>query len=1056
MTVSRFQRILLVVVSVCLIAVSLPLATPVGAMAEEDPFVVIEPDARVLLNAIDVMEDDFNHATVDWTVTGGQAEAITQLNRAPYGAFEGSRSLCLRAEGGSVTLERKPTTLTSLEYLRFFTATVWAEADAGNAAATLTVTTKRGSYEVTRFFTAGRWQVLFFALPETLPEGAVTSLSLTLTGEKEGATFLLDCVGGMWDGNDPFMVRHLAPVYTAVGCQMTVTPRDSMLLTLSGSGQYLETDAPALTDFSGGVGLRVRLINRSTCRSLTLRYTTLSQTEYTEKRSLTVAIPEGDGVVSCLFSFPEAFVGRFRLEFDGMPLGEMEILSVAAVPCYTGTPSYGTVSECLIGRNGTTVSVKGKIDEADVERYADCPLYLYELAPWEESNAITTSRTAVGEATLNGADFSFSIPLSKDEEELYTKYAVMIYDGGALIPVGQPRFITNPEALAEDTASVALPSGKGYWPLTGDYLFDGVSYTAVEIRLDRLLSFGEDALTYTVGGETRTFDANYVAELDRRMAEYEACGVSVYGILRVASSSDLSKNELLCHPAGTGGTYAAFNTVSREGILTLRAVAAFLTERYATPTGVSDALVGFTVGSSVNEAADQYRMGYVSLSTFAKVYGNALRTVYNAARSVSSGMEIYMPLGGDWYHAGTTAQRAAFDASSVLDAVGSYLSQSGDIGWKLSYDIEPPAGTYAWEIADPDLSCEAPRITAANLEALIRALSREVLLDKGALRSVLLLETEPHGAEDDNRRIRLSADYVYTYLRLATRAFAAVKTYIPAHPVDYNDAFRYLDTTRFREVTAFAAELMGETAFDTLVGEATAAPRRYVGENRAVTVIPSAVKGEKAIFDFSTDADGWYGRIGCASLKGGTALEGQSGLLSVRLSALAPDVWRGVAVDFDAPLDLSEAPYLGFRFRSAVLPEGVKTLELAVVVTAGEATQISTLTVTAGAETEVVADLTAFPGRSACDGMAVYVRGLNGQDIGEPTLLLGAVRVMSETYSGEHLNDIIRHPSEETEQEDTVTLTTVVAVAAVGILALIAETVRLIKRRETHREDGLS
>jgi len=1050
------RKMAAVAAAILLFTATIPCVAPFAVSAEPLPSALSEPDARVMAEAIDVMEDDFNRATVDWTVTGGTAEAVTGLSEAPYAAFEGSRSLLLTTEEASaVSISRKPEALTDLSDTRFLMAAVYAPADGGEMAVTASVKSKNKTYEQTCILTPGRWQAVFFDLAGAELAGKLSEIKLTFASSEEGSrAFLLDIFGGGVDETDPVTVRYLAPSYRAEGCALSMTETGSMAVTLAGSGQYIEAETPALTDFSGGVGIRVRLKNDSTCRSLTFRYTTLSAPEYTDKRGETVAIPEGDGVVSCLFPIPESFVGRFRIEFDGLCFGELDILSVAVVPCYIGTSATGAVSECVIGKNRDTVSVKGSIAAEDAMRYADCTLYLYELAAWEELSTVSTARPAVAETTLNGTEFSFSMALSESREELYRKYAVMIYDAGALVPVGSPHFITNPEILASDTESHALSSIKGCWPLTGDYLFDGISCTTVEIRLDELVSLGENALSYRTGDASCSFDSAYVKALDKQMQEYEACGVQVYFLLRLAVPDDLSLSGLLCHPDMSGGQYAAFHTASEEGIDALRAVCDFLTHRYGTPAGETDNLIGYAVGSSVNDAANHYNMGQVSLMGLAKAYGNALRVVYNTARSVASGIEIYLPLGGDWYSAVTTGQTSSFDARSTLEAVAAYLKAGGDIDWDVSYDICAGKGRYAWEIETPELSSEASKITAANLEVLTSYLGNEALQYNGSSRAILLLETEPRDAEDENERIRMSADYVYTYLRLASRAFASVRALIPSHPVDYNEALTYIDTNRFSEVTAFAAELIGAERFNTLLPDAASIADRYVNETKAVTVIPSAVKGETKLFDFADGTAGWYGALHCASLKGGTTLDGQSDRLSVRLAPADAAVWRGIAVEFEQPFDLSLAPYLGFTCRPAVLPEGVEELELAVVVTSGRNMQISTLTVKAGVDTTVVVDLTSLPGRTSCDGMAIYARGADGIDPGEPTLLLGSIRAMSDQFAGDELDQVIRPDRSDEEEIPTVALTTVIAVAAVGLLALVIEVIRIILRRKTAEQDG--
>ncbi len=1037
-----------------LLSAALPAAAPlaVSAGSASAPSVLSEPDARVLSSVLEYPEDDFNHATVDWTVTGGRAEAVTSLSEAPYTAFEGSRSLlltCLSSDG-TVSIEKTPSVFTATGGARFFAAAVWIPASLSEATASLTLTVGSETFSRSVTLLAGRWQAVFFDLAGA-PKGDLASISLSLTAPEDGYSALLDCLGAA-GARARFTVRYLTESYRAENCLMTGTASETLSVVLTGQPGTLEAEAPVLTDFSGGVGLRVRLLNRSDCRSLTLFYTTLLASEYTDRYSYTVEIPAGDGVVSCLFPIPESYIGRFRLAFDGAPSGTVEILSVSASPCYTVPSSVGAVTECLVSRDRKSLSVKGTVPEEDVLRYKDATVCLYELSLWEDPSAVTTARQAAAESPLSGTEFSFTLPLSADGNELYRKYAVMIYYAGGLIPVGQARAVTNPERLAEASAVAAPASNKGFWPLSGNYLFDGLSFTVEEIRLEELVTLGTSSVVYPTGEGGCAMDAEFVENLDRRMANYESCGIRVCFLLRVSRSNDISLNRLLCHPLASGGRYAAFNTASAEGVSILRAVTAFLTERYASSSGRTRNLTGFLVGADVNDAYDSYNLGRSTLQTAAKAYANAFRVVYNAARSIHPSASVYLPLGGAWY-SGLTADRVgSFDARSMLEAVAACLEAGGPIHWQLSYDAFPEKGSYAWEIADPDLSSEADGITAANLEVLMNALSEPSMLDNGVARTVILTETGPYEADDENERIRLSADYVYTCLRLTDRRFASVEALIPAHPVDYNGTLTYLDTNRFPEVSAFAAELIGESRFESLLPDVSRIVQRNVTENAAVTVIPSDVKGEKPLFDFSSGTDGWRASLNCASLKGGTSLEGHDNLLSLRLEDADPDVWRGAAVTFDQPLDLSMAPYLGFELRSAVLPDGVDKLTLAVAVYAGRNLQVSTLTVPAASATTVVADLSAFPGRSACEGMAIYVRSADGAPIGEPTLLIGSVRAMSTQLSGSDLDRVIRSP-ETADGQPTVRLATLLAIGGLGLLALLLESVRLLRRRAVRRTD---
>ena len=83
---------------------------------------------------------------------------------------------------------------------------------------------------------------------------------------------------------------------------------------------------------------------------------------------------------------------------------------------------------------------------------------------------------------------------------------------------------------------------------------------------------------------------------------------------------------------------------------------------------------------------------------------------------------------------------------------------------------------------------------------------------------------------------------------------------------------------------------------------------------------------------------------------------------------------------------------------------------MTVVVRSGSSYQSSVCSVGAGEMTTVVADIKDFPRRSSCDGISVFVSGENGEDIGEPTLLIGSVRAMSLTKSSPALDSEINPP----------------------------------------------
>ena len=1019
--------------------------------------VLSEIDPRLFSACFDAVEDDFNLATVDWTVSGAEAEAVSSLTEAPYSPYEGSRSLLLTASsyeaGQAVTLHREPTASPSAEDYACYTVTVWVPESVGQAELTLSLRATGGRYASSATVAGGRWQTVLFDLSEASLRGALTDLTLSLTFAEDGPFFfLLDCVGGSTRADAAFTMRYLAPAYTPEGGLLS---SEGMLLTLTGEAATLEA-TPVLTDFSGGMGIRVRLRNRSTATTLTLQYTTLGSASYDADRSLTVPIPEGEDVVSCLFALPAAYLTSFRLSFEGAQ-GEIEILSVTAVPCYTETAAIGELTDCSITRDKKNLQIHGSLSEEEAARYVGCPLYLYELSLWEDASSITPATPTCAETTLNGSGFSFSVPLEGDGDELFSRYAVMLYVGGSLLPVGQTRVVNNPERLASYKTALTLSSIKGCYAADGNYLFDGISETALEVRLDRLIRLSaENTLTHTVSDLSCRLDLSYVNELDALFRAYNEQGIAVRIVLCLARPDDLSLSEVLCHPSSDGGDFVAFHTESQHGIDLLRLAVDFLTRRYGTEDGLTANLSAITVGAAVNDAYQNYNLGDCSLAEWTKAYADAVRVVYNAARSVSSTVQIALPFGGQFYYGMTSGQRASFDARSAMEALSACLKVGGDIDWRVSYDIFPGEGNYAWKESSPDLSTEANRITAANLEALLSFLNEEALLYDGTARTVTLLETEEKDVSDENDRICRSADYVYTWLRLSSRAMKQITSYLPAHPVDYADTFTYIDTNRFAEVTAYAAELIGAERFAALTAEAVL-NGRYVSENSAVTTIPSAVKGESTLFDFSEGAVGWTEDLYCAAAPSAVLLD-SGACLRIQFTKADADLWRGVSVALDTPFDLSVAPYLSFSVRAAVLPAGVDTVELAVVVRSGNSYHRSLLLLPADTDTTVVADLSAFPALSSCDEIGIYLRGVNGEEIGEPTLLVGSVKAMSEEHSGKEIEENIYQADPSASGEKTVALSTVILLAVIGLAALLTEAVRLVfadRRRRSSSDDSV-
>ena len=151
-----------------------------------------------------------------------------------------------------------------------------------------------------------------------------------------------------------------------------------------------------------------------------------------------------------------------------MFIGGMGVDTYAAeVVDAQGAEGSGT-EDLAAGSEGFRVSVSRNVSctvEADgTVTYAAVPdnrlpvpddgmLYLFELDPYEYD---LTSDTGVIKAMKFDSSehiwsFSFPVNFRQADTRLYSKFAVGIKSGGALYMVTEPTYITNPEALAQNT-----------------------------------------------------------------------------------------------------------------------------------------------------------------------------------------------------------------------------------------------------------------------------------------------------------------------------------------------------------------------------------------------------------------------------------------------------------------------------------------------------------------------------------------------------------------------------------------------------------------------------
>ncbi len=1001
----------------------------------------IAPSA--LLAAVDDIEDDFNGETHYWSTSDGYCESLSTLNVAPYSSYEGGGSLFWDVgavtPNMSVTMSKTVTELTETSYYRSFSATFFIPKEAGGAAVKMKIVGSRGTITETKTVDGGKWQTVFFET-DAKNRGKVIQIEFTFTVNNACDLYILsDVIGGCWGASDINAARFMTTSFTAAGC--TVEYDRNLTVSLAGESAGIEAKNVTDADLGQDVGLRVNLINHSSCRALTLKYKAEGSEEY--DREITVDIPDSDREVTLLFRIPEEKITGYMLCFGGAPSGDVEIISIGPSPCYEEIPSIGDITECRIARDLKNISVKGYISVLD--GISDGRIFLYALMPSDDNSNIVNLREPLSETRIKNGEFSFTVPLDRDGDGIFKKYVAAARIDGELTIICEPSYVNNPELLA--TERTLLPeSKKGIRPLPDNYVLYGIAQTALDIDLTELVaSDGKNAVTHTAGGSSQGFSRDYLNTLDEKMREYEKEGIKVRFVYKLKAGDGV-----IAHPDAAGGN-AAINTKTSEGINALRVLTDLLVRRYGSSDGVTDNLVGIVLGASVNDAYNNYNLGAVSLSELVESYSTALRTVYNASVSVTSGFEVSAALGGSWSLDIPVGQKGSFDARSVLEAISDCITAGGDINWKLAYDITPERGKYAYNELSGDRGVSAERITAANLEALTEFFALAPFQYNGASRSILLLGDGEVKATSVSEEKAFTADYIYTFLRISDRTMKNVSGYIPSHDADYEGALKYVGTDAFGSKTAFASELIGKERFEALASAGASIDRSYL-EAEITNTLPTGIKGESIIFNLKKN-NVMTPSLRCISAESGISYGDRQDWGRIRLSEAESGALRGVVLMTNHPLDLSEAPYISFDLIVSSLPEGVDTVSVTVALYSKNNIAVATGSVSVDNVCPVVCDMSAFSHLKSCDRMGIYITGENGESIGEPMILVSSVRAHSETLSGERLNKSINALAGE---GDTVSVYTVINIALIAFAALTLLAVRIVMKtkRETETSGG--
>ena len=456
-----------------------------------------------------------------------------------------------------------------------------------------------------------------------------------------------------------------------------------------------------------------------------------------------------------------AVAAVFALAIGVFHAADNTVLSVEAA----GRPVK--IDSCLIsGGNVVCQLTTGSIPASD-----DGKFYIYADEVYMDGP--TGSMVA---STSAGTSVSVSFPLNYNTagSNLSRKFLVAVKQGGQMVQVSDEHYITNPEAIAAYTSARKMVGIKGILPdLTkaskAEFQALGIQQVVYNIAVDEICSDASQpgAIPFTYNGTTYYFNGGRMANFDSMIKSLNAYGNHVTLVLLNRGDGDFSQD--LIHPLARDGFESpgyALNVADAEGTNHLKAIGAFLGQRYSGQTGYGQ-VDNWILGNEVNARTEWWYTSSTSLDFNVGIYVKAFRIIYNEMKSMNANVQIYNSIDQEWNR---KSNPGSFLSREYLDQFNYYINREGNIDWGISFHPynSPLYDPYAWN--GPEVwvkeNLSTPYITMQNIDLLVNYMHQGNFLNPaGEVRSISLAEigfTSSFGTE------KQEASIAYGYLKAAS------------------------------------------------------------------------------------------------------------------------------------------------------------------------------------------------------------------------------------------------------------------------------------------------
>lgn len=386
------------------------------------------------------------------------------------------------------------------------------------------------------------------------------------------------------------------------------------------------------------------------------------------------------------------------------------------------------------------------INFTSIPKSDDLLIYLYELANYENESFLEEKKP-VASAYKN---YIITISLPYESPRLFSRFVPVISIDGSLYPLSYGQFITNPEAIANNTTDYPdIVSKKGILldPLTIDQkeLTDlNVKRVVFNIPLSFIMGETENDKFSTISfdylGQTYFFDEYKLAGFD---STFKYLTDNNYHVTAIVLNDWNTTYPEIIHPLSRKKTsrsmYYAFNTEEETGVRVMEAAALFLADRYS---GNKYGLIhDWVIANEINQQKVWNYMATNDLDLYVESFEKSFRTFYNAIKSNYSNARVYFSIDQDWNNNGGYNSHY-FNGKDLLNKLNETAKKGGNYDWGLSIHPYPSPlyNTRFWQ-NHYDKSENAGVVTPMNLSAITDYMAKQELLDtNGNVRQIGVTE----------------------------------------------------------------------------------------------------------------------------------------------------------------------------------------------------------------------------------------------------------------------------------------------------------------------------